>query len=138
MQRLPFQGNLELLRGIFDTELWPLMRWGEPWYGTLPLWDNIPPAYLTEVEGLGRTYVKGLVTYTAPGHAVHTHTDRLRPPRYSRWHLPLWTEGTVLIEDGVEHIMLEGNWYGPVKYWLPHSVAANTRKRVHFIVDTTE
>lgn len=38
-------------------------------------------------------------------------------------------------ENGERNVMYEGAWYGKVSYWLPHSVEAPDKERVHLIVD---
>lgn len=137
MEIIPASIPLAVVREIFEVTYRPQLSWGESHYGTFVTSDSLHPLLMKAVsEDLEGEYKKATITCTMPGHGVHTHTDRVRPPYYSRWHLPIYTEGTTFIEDDVAYFMEEGYWRGPVRYWLPHSVLPNETVRVHLIVDT--
>jgi hypothetical protein len=83
----------------------------------------------------GHSLVSALLTLSRVGHAVPEHRDS-KTARPIRWHVPIHTEGTTLINNGVPTVMEEGFMYGPVEPWLPHEVLAPTeRERVHLILD---
>lgn len=75
----------------------------------------------------------------APGSRLERHVDG--PPYRDRYHLPLITSGSTYWQDythGMEsHIgMRAGVWYGPISYWLPHSVTVSELgERVLLLVD---
>lgn len=96
--------------------------------------NSLPSLMQEQINSFGLACMGVTFTVSQPGHAVHTHTDSIKT-RWHRFHLPIYTTGTVLIEDGERRVMHEGGWYGPIKYWVPHSVEAPDKERVHLIVD---
>ena len=107
----------------------------EPGYSILHHVE-LTPLFTKVVEqlGLGKP-IAVLFTRTERGVDVHEHIDQdaVGDPR---WHLPIYTLETLFIEDGIVHSMREGFWYGPIRYWLPHSVINNgAGERVHLVVD---
>jgi len=76
---------------------------------------------------------------------VPFHIDTLIPtskqgkdPHLERWHLPVITNLECFwqnLDEEPIHFQA-GMWYGPVRYWVPHSVwNAGNIKRIHLVVD---
>ena len=99
---------------------------------------RIPGAVASALRDLNMGELVALVWLEAePGHVTATHQDcKYEPDLPQRWHLPIRTDTTIFTEDGVKASMWEGAWYGPVRYWLPHSVRhLDTVTRVHLMAD---
>lgn len=69
---------------------------------------------------------------------VHRDGRPFEPPP-ERWHLPIITSADVTYWDedsGEPFTMTAGKWWGPVPYWLLHSMRnAGDRPRLHLVVD---
>lgn len=111
------------------------------WLGTCPTLA----AAVREIELLrGQRALHVMVNKLPPGTIVPVHSDTLAPtrqgerPRVERWHLPLKTNPNCYFWDESDlwmHMAL-GSWWGPVPYWLPHSVEnTGTADRIHLVVD---
>lgn len=93
----------------------------------------------------GQPPLNVMVNTLAPGVGVPKHVDRLRDtthqrgwPRVERWHLPILTNELCSWWDAVNGTvrMLAGGWWGPVPYWVEHSVQnLGDCDRVHLVVD---
>ncbi len=79
------------------------------------------------------------------GVIVPAHRDWLKPtklqpenPIVERWHLPIITNGQAVwwdVWDGSRHLP-QGIWFGPVPYWITHSVGNyGLEDRIHLVVD---
>ncbi len=87
-----------------------------------------------------------MINKLPPNTIVPAHRDWLKPTQYQavaptveRWHLPIMTSSLATWwdeESGTKH-MQRGFWYGPIPYWILHSVANRDclDTRVHLVVD---
>lgn len=85
-----------------------------------------------------------MINKLPPDTIVPVHTDTLLPtqqgklPRLERWHLPIVTNPDCYFWDEHHkwtHFAL-GSWWGPVPYWLNHSVEnTGQTERIHVVVD---
>jgi hypothetical protein len=86
-----------------------------------------------------------MINELPPGVVVPKHRDWLLPtttqpsrPCVERWHLPVQTNPDAMFWDedrGLQHAPL-GVWFGPVPYWILHTVwNLGTTPRVHIVVD---
>lgn len=98
--------------------------------------------YLTikkEIEEYRKSKIKYIMVNTIlPGTEVPIHTDTLPYQlHHERWHLVLTGDKSIWWdEENGEHILIPGYWYGPMKYWINHSVAnRGTIARTHLILD---
>lgn len=101
----------------------------------LKLWKPI----VDEIEEHRKTKVKFFMINTInPGTEVPVHTDTLPYQlHHERWHLVVSGDKSIWWgeEDG-EQQLFPGYWYGPMKFWLPHSVAnRGVLPRTHLIFD---
>lgn len=114
--------------------------------GGLPIQSPLVQAALQELARLRNTpALHIMVNLLPPGVVVGTHRDWLLPtkhqpqtPTLERWHLPLTTnhQATFWDEDNGETHMDLGFWWGPVPYWLKHSVRnLGGGDRLHLVVD---
>lgn len=87
-----------------------------------------------------------MVNKMPPGVVVQPHRDWLRPtshqakkPTLERWHLPVQTNPDALWWDEDSNVKKHyplGIWFGPVPYWIFHSVEnLGLTERVHLVVD---
>lgn len=93
---------------------------------------------IAEIERLtNQKSVYVMINKLKAGVEVSVHTDTL-PKRIDRYHLPILTNEKAFWWDrvyGVRHLKA-GVWYGPMPYWLDHSVANfGDIERVHLVVD---
>ncbi len=86
-----------------------------------------------------------MINVLMPGVVVPIHRDWLTPTSYQgnnptveRWHLPVMTNTEAIFWDeeaGARHLV-EGVWYGPIKYWIQHQIWNHgTKPRIHIVVD---
>ena len=78
-----------------------------------------------------------MVNELAAGKALEVHRDG--PPKYDRWHFPIFTNALVEWWDereGIVHMEC-GKWYGPVNYCgILHSMHnGGDEPRMHLVVD---
>lgn len=80
-----------------------------------------------------------MVSQLEPGGTLDKHRDGIEvEPAPERWHLPIVTNPGVEYWDNLNGmiVMVRGWWWGPVPYYLLHSmVNAGDQPRTHLIVD---
>jgi hypothetical protein len=102
--------------------------------GKVPTWLKKSPAIQMAAAEIGKA--KAVMVNRLPAHTVvPMHTDAEGGERY---HLPVLTNEGALwmdVDNGYVH-MLEGFWWGPVPYTIPHQVVnRGGTERIHIIVD---
>lgn len=86
-----------------------------------------------------------MINILMPSVTVPIHRDWITPTQYQkenptveRWHLPVMTNTEAIFwdeESGTRHLV-EGMWYGPIKYWIQHQIWNHgTKPRIHIVVD---
>ena len=141
MDEIPLQNvTIEKLQAEFEVVFRPFLeKRPEPGYWYLHSIKELTPLFQLAIKQIPMQFSEALVVGTEAGYSVHTHTDG--PPNgpelpYHRWHLPIYTQGTLAIIAGEMTVMCEGYWYGRFKNWLPHSIENPTnRERFHLVVD---
>lgn len=88
-------------------------------------------AYLFPNRGVWQIILNALL----PGGELKPHIDG--PPYRERWHLVLKSKGAEFYQEQAGWFApLQGRWFGPVSYWVPHAVRNNTEhERIHIVVD---
>ncbi len=136
---IPLQGDVQELQREFDEHYLPNMEARpEKGYYILHGLKKLTPPFMAAINALDMGEIAAILfTAADAGYSVHKHQDRdWEEGLPVRYHLPIYTNHTILYENGKPIHMYEGSWYGPIRYWLPHSVEHDSDfKRVHLIVD---
>lgn len=117
----------------------------DPNKGVPDLGPLISEAVREVAEWRGWPALHLMINELPPGVEVPKHRDWLKPtqtqpirPCVERWHLPILTNQAASFwdeENGERHAPA-GVWFGPVPYWLLHTVwNRGTTARVHLVVD---
>lgn len=86
-----------------------------------------------------------MINRLKPGVDVSVHRDWIKPTQYQpvkptveRWHLAVITnpDAVFWLEKAGDFKIPQGFWYGPIPYWLNHTVYnKGTEDRIHLVVD---